>query len=129
MIGTFGDVPFEVSDRKVLTPAAFKRDVSSRWTTHTMSSGKPRVEYQGPDLMSVSFDITLRADLGIKPREMLDKLAAMAESSEVYDLVIGGRPVAPCSWRLTQVSESWERMYSGGELFSAKVSLSLEEYR
>ena len=129
MIGTFGNMPFEVSENKAFTPSSFRRTAASRWTTHDVSSGKPRTEYIGADLMTVSFEVTLRASLGIKPREILDRLAAMAEGSEVHELVIGGRPVAPCVWRLVQVSEAWDVIMNEGELFSATVSLTLEEYQ
>jgi hypothetical protein len=61
-------------------------------------------------------------------REMLDSLSRMAEGSETYELIIGGVPVGENRWRLLQISETWETVYNGGELFQAKVSLKLSEY-
>jgi phage protein U len=112
----------------MLSPQNISRTVSSRWTEHTTAFGKPKPEYLGADLADLSFDILLRADLGVKPREMLDSLSRMAEGSETYELIIGGVPVGENRWRLLQISETWETVYSGGELFQAKVSLKLSEY-
>lgn len=128
-IGTFGDIVFETSDLKVLNPLGIQRTGGAKWATQELVAGKPRTQYLQPKLRTVSFSIKLSAQHGVKPRAMLDKLMQMAEGYTAYRLVIGGKPLSTLPWRLTEVSESWGHMYNRGELVTAEVNLTLEEYR
>ena len=128
MIATFGGVIFSVDGWRVLTPSKISRTVKGRWASHETIGRKPAAEYLSPDLQSVSLDITLRADMGVRPRTMLELLERIVERGNVSRLIIGGRPVGRNPFRLVSVSEEWNTVFSGGELFSASVSLSLEEY-
>ena len=128
-IGTFGDVVFETNDMRVLNPLGIQRTGGSEWATRKLIKGKPRMQYMQPKLRTVSFSIKLSSQHGVKPRAMLDKLMDMAEGSMAYKLVIGGKPLSPLPFVLKDVSESWGHMYNRGELVTAEVSLTLEEYR
>lgn len=128
-IGSFGPVVFSVSSLAVLTPNNISRTAGKRTTTHNVIEGKPLLEYLSPDLQNFKFDITLSAEHGVRPRAMLDLLTEIAESKGAYPLQIGGRPIGKHSWTLTAVSESWNNLYSLGELSEATVNLSLTEYR
>lgn len=128
MIGTLGGLVFEASAARTLTPNAMTRTVSSRAVAHETIGGKPRTEFLGPGLQTVQIDILLRADLGTKPRATLEQLERMVETGEVNKLVIGGRPVGQNKFRVTGTSETWNHVFRGGELFSASVTLDLEEY-
>ena len=89
---------------------------------------KPLSEFNGPDLQTVSFDITLDASLGVKPRYLLGVLERMVETGEVNTLVIGKKKVGKNKWVITKSSEAWEVVLRGGELYRASVSLTLQEY-
>lgn len=128
MIGTYGDIIFETSDKRVLMPGALKRTAGSSWATHKLHGVKPRTEYLAPALRKVTFNLQLVATLGVKPRAQLDRLAQIAEGREAFLLVIGGKPMAAGPMRLTAVSETWDTIYNGGELYAATVSVTLEEY-
>lgn len=128
MIGTFGPIVFSVSSFRVLTLNNISHGASKRTAKHEVINGKPLLEHLGPDLESFSFDIHLKAQLGLKPRDMLDLLKVMAQEGMAYPLIIGGRPVGENSWSLTSVSDTWDTVYSGGELAEATVKLSLTEY-
>lgn len=128
MIGTFGGIVFEVGGGYALTPNKISRSAKGRWATHETIGRKPTSEYLSPDLQSVSLDITLRADYGVRPRAMLDRLEQIAEQGIVSRLIIGGKPVGRNPYKLTSVSEEWGKIFADGELFSASVSLTLEEY-
>ena len=68
MIGTLGpNLIFTVSDDYVLTFAGMTRDLSGRWATHETPGTKPKAEFLGPGLQSVSLPITLSSNLGVKP--------------------------------------------------------------
>lgn len=127
-IGSLGPVVFSVSSLAVLTPNNISRTAGKRTATHTVIEGKPLLEYLGADLQTFSFDITLSAEHGVRPRAMLDLLVEMAEGKMAYPLQIGGRPVGKNLWSLDKVSEAWNTLYSMGELSEATVNLSLTEY-
>ena len=129
MIGTLGtDLVFETSDNYVLTFAGMTRDVSGRWATHETPGVKPRAEFLGPGLQSVSLPITLSAGLGVKPREMLERVEQMVETGDTEYLILGYRPVGKNRFRVTASSETWDVIYNQGELARAKLTLTLEEY-
>ena len=127
-MGSWGRFVFKVSSRTVIAPRDISRSAGSNWVTHDRIIGKPKAQYQGSTLRSVSFNVLLRADYGVKPRHQLDALANMAESRHAWPLIIGGKQMAQNPFRLTGVSETWNTVYNGGELFSAEVALTFEEY-
>ena len=129
MIGTLGtDLVFETSDNYVLTFDGMTRDLSSRWATHETPGVKPRAEFLGPGLQSVSLPITLSSNLGVKPREMLERVEQMVETGDTEYLILGYRPVGKNRFRVTASSETWDVIYNRGELARAKLTLTLEEY-
>ena len=129
MIGTLGtDLVFETSDNYVLTFDGMTRDVSGRWATHETPGVKPRAEFLGPGLQSVSLPITLSSNLGVKPREMLERVEQMVETGDTEYLILGYRPVGKNRFRVTASSETWDVIYNRGELARAKLTLTLEEY-
>ena len=129
VIGTLGkNIVFEVSDKKALLMEKLSREVKGRWSAHEAVGVKPRAEFLGADNQSLSLSIRLSANLGVKPRAVLEAVAEMVEKGAAEYLVIGGKPVGKRPFRLVSVSESWDRIYSRGELSQASLSLSLEEY-
>lgn len=127
-VGTFGGIVFSVSDDMILTPSNFTQTIGSNWAVHDNIGGKQKSEYMGPALRVLNFDMKISAELGVRPRKMLQKLEKMAEGSEAHMLVIGGKPVGENPWRLVSLSEEWGTVLNRGELISASVSVSLEEY-
>lgn len=127
-MGSWGPFVFQTSDDKLLHLRDITRSAGSTWSNHDLIKGKPKAQYQAPALRTASGAVTLRADYGVKPRTLLEQLAKAAEGSVAHPLIIGGKPLSQHPMRLTGVSETWNTVYSGGELFSAEVSLTFEEY-
>ncbi len=128
-VGNWGtDIIFSVSDRKVQTFKSMTRTVGSQWATHSRIGRKDQVEYLRPALQKITFTMELDAWYGVKPRAVLDKLAACTERGTVNTLVIGGRRVGNYRWRITDLSEEWETIYNRGELARAKVNVTMQEY-
>ncbi|MEG2176102.1 MAG: phage tail protein [Oscillibacter sp.] len=129
MIGTLGKkIVFEVSDDTVMTFQNMSREVSGRWANHEALGVKPKPEFLGPGNQTISLPITLSAALGVKPRAVLETVEAMVESGAAEYLVIGTKPVGKNPFRLTGSSETWDKVYSRGELAKATVTITLEEY-
>ncbi len=129
MIGTLGKkIIFEVSDDVALTFSGMTRDISGRWADHETMGTKPKPEFLGPGNQTITLPITLSATLGVRLRTMLELVEAMVESGTAEYLVIGTRPVGKNPFRLTASSETWDVVYSRGELAKATVTVTLEEY-
>ncbi|MEG1594667.1 MAG: phage tail protein [Oscillibacter sp.] len=129
MIGTLGKkIVFEVSDDTVMTFQNMSREVSGRWANHEAMGVKPKPEFLGPGNQTITLPITLSAALGVKPRAVLETVETMVESGAAEYLVIGTKPVGKNPFRLTGSSETWDKVYSRGELAKATVTITLEEY-
>lgn len=129
MVGSLGNqIVFTVSAGQVRTFSGLTRETAGRWAAHEAMGTKPRAEFLGPDCQKVTMDIQLSASLGVRPRRVLETIEAMVESGAAEYLIIGSRPVGRNPFRITGSSESWDTVYSGGELARAKVTLTLEEY-
>ena len=123
-IGNWGtDVVFSVSDRRVLTFNDMNHSVGSSWATHSRIGLKDQVEYLRPTLQKLTFTMELNASLGVRPRAVLDML-----EGHVFPFVVGGKRVGRYRWRITDLSEAWETIYNRGELYRAKVNVTMEEY-
>ena len=128
MIGKYGDIIFETNDKRILTFGNFTQNISGRWSNHAVIGKKEKMEFNGPGKRKVTFKMTLHAIYGIRPREMLEKLEAMIEQGKVDYMVIGNKPVGENRFAITGMSETWDTIYSGGELAKASVSVTMEEY-
>lgn len=128
MVGLFGGIRFRVSDSRVLTFRNFKKEISSDWNSMERIGQKPLLEFGGPKLQIISFEITLDASLGVPPRNMLSRLERMTEGGEAYDLVIGKKRIGSHPWVITKCSQAWNVILRKGEIYRATVTLSLQEY-
>lgn len=127
-VGTLGSIVFSTYDKRILTPNSLSKTAGSSWAVHETIGGKQKTEYMGPELQTLTFEMTISAELGVRPRELMKQLEEMAEGREAHLLVIGGKLVGDNPWRLVSLSEEWGTVLNRGELISAKVTVSLEEY-
>ena len=128
IIGVFGPIVFSVSRLAVLNFQNLSRTTKKRTVRHEVIDGKPRTEYLGADLSTVTFDMHFDITYGIQPRAMLTLLHAMAEGKLAYPLIIGGRPQGIHNWCVDEVGETWDTVYGGGELAAATVQVKMTEY-
>ncbi len=128
-IATLGtSIVFEVTDEKVLTFTEMNRTVTGNWASHAVIGKKPKSEFLGAALQTITFNIVLNAALGVRPRAVLDEIAKMVEAGTAEYFVVGSAPVGKNPWKITSVSETWNTILNKGELMKASLSLSLEEY-
>lgn len=128
-IGSFGkELIFKVSSKQVLTFSDFTQEISARWSNTAPIMRKPISEFNGPELRKISFTMIFDVSLGVKPRNMLQKLERIVGKGIVEYLVIGKSRVGFNKWKITKSSEKWDVILSHGELARAKVDVTLEEY-
>lgn len=128
MIGYFGPFIFETSDSKVLNFNDFSHTASGRYEKHDVLGQKPRTEFINPNLEAVSFTINLNGNHGVKPRDEIKQWIDIVNKGEAYSLVIGGKILGDDLWVCQSITSAWDVVFNQGELFSAKIDISLEEY-
>ena len=87
-----------------------------------------RPEFTGPGSISLNFKIMLDVTLGVRPREVMDRIEEAVESGETGYLVIGGRPMSRNKFYISSVSEAYDVVMSHGEIARATLNISMEEY-
>lgn len=129
MVGNFGSrITFQTSDQRILTFSGMTQKVSGKYAKHSIQGQKDRPEFIGPGNRSVSFKIVLNVMLGIRPRNVLNSIEAAVESGEAEYLVIGGRPVGNNRFYISSVSEAYDVVLADGEIASATLNVTMEEY-
>lgn len=128
MIGSLGDVVFEVSTDKVRTFDDFSRSGSARWATHDIIGQKPLTEFSGPGQEEISFSMHLSAGLGINPSVELQKLRTMRDTGKVVPLIIGTAPISSSYWGIENLDEKHSTYDNKGRLIVAQVDVKLREY-
>lgn len=125
-IGNWGRyIKFETSDDKILTFDGFKRKISVRTAKHNIINARPKLEYLGPDLQSITFRIELNAMLGVKPKKIENKL--IGKIGCVAPLVIGGKNVCGKAM-LTGLSDAYNIVLRKGEILSMSIDVTMTQY-
>nr|DAY58812.1 MAG TPA: hypothetical protein [Caudoviricetes sp.] len=52
----------------------------------------------------------------------------MAETNAADWFIVGGSPVSPYPFKITDISDEWGAVLHGGAMVECKVSLTIEEY-
>ena len=130
-LGCFGEIiKFEVSSNKILTFDKLKRSQAGRWATHPIVLKAPKSEFLGPDLAEASMEVTLSAEHGVKPRSTLNAIEKAVRNGTVDIIAIGGKVFGygGHKWYIESMSETWDEVWSLGELTRATVQLNFKEY-
>lgn len=127
MIGSYAGISFTVSENKVQTFGEMIRETASRWNTHEVIGAKPKQEFLGPDLDSMSFTMNLSAWRGVSPLQLAERLRRFCQKGEVDNLILGGRNFG--KYLIKSVSETYDTVNNHGEVVQASVDVSLKEYQ
>lgn len=127
-IASWGDITFRVNSDKVFTFRKMKRSYTARWNDHNIIGKRPKSEFLGPDLDEISIEVILDAELGVRPRDMMQQFRSAAKSGRVAYFYVGGSKVASNRFRITQGTENWNEIWNNGELVRATATLTFKEY-
>lgn len=127
-IGSFMGRSFTVSDRRILTPSNLKGQTGSEWATHDRTGAKARSQWIAPNLKRYTFDLLLRAQDGVNPRNTLRHFQSCAEHAVADYFIVGNSPVSPYPFRIVDISDEWAAVMHSGVLVECKVTLTIEEY-
>jgi len=127
-IGSFGDVIFEVSQKKILTFNDLEMKSSPKWDEHSIHRNKAKLEFDGPGLIELNHTLLLRAEQGINPMKEIAKLERMRDKGEAHHFILGQKPIAPNKFVIIDTSTGLRNIDQRGNVFSAEVTVSLKEY-
>lgn len=131
LVGTFGVLVFETSGRRVHTFSDLHVSTENRFAEHAVHLETPVLEYVGPGLAEVSFNMNFSKQWGADPIISLLILRAYLKFGFISPLLVGMRPVT-LGFNLfvcTRVSEEHKFFDARGALFAAAVDVQLREYR
>lgn len=132
MVGSFGDVVFEISDKKVFSiNNEINRAYKSKISEHTAIFGPGMIRHQGRELTELSFGISLVASLipDVTPSEQLDKIKTMWEFGEYDYLTLGGQTFGAFPFLIIDMSEKSSYFNKETSNFDfINLELTLKEY-
>lgn len=127
-IGTFAGVTFSVSDKTVKTFNNMKWQVSGKYAEHDRHLKRDLLEFLGPELETISFEMRLSIFLGVTPLTEIIKLRSIIQTGKTDRLVIGGKVYGSYKWAMTEMSVNLERFDNKGNLLVAIVDVTMKEY-
>lgn len=127
-VGSFGDLVFSVSANTVRTFDSMSWDFSAKYTTHDRHIKADLLEYMGPEVDGISFSMFFSVFLGVNPMKEINKLRAMVREGRAERLVIGGKVYGSYKWVMQKGSVDLKRFDGKGNLWAAKVKVTLKEY-
>lgn len=128
MVGCLGDVVFTVSDRAVETINNVTWSGSARYATHQRHGTHALTEFAGLDPDKMTFDIVLSAYLGVDPMAEVVKIWNYERSGTAVPLVIGNKGYGKYRWNILDHKMKMQTFDGSGNVTSATVSVSLQEY-
>ena len=132
MIGSLGDVIFEVSDKKVSSiNNELSRTYKSKISEHNAIYGPGMIRHQGRELIEISFGISLVSSLlpDSSPAEELDKIKTMWEFGEYGYLTFGGQTFGAFPFLIIDMNEKNSYFNKKSSSFDVvNLELTLKEY-
>lgn len=131
LVGTFGVLLFEASGMRVHTFSDLNISTENRYAQHDVHLESPILEYVGPGLSEVNFNMNFNTQWGSEPTVSLLILRGYLKWGFISPLLVGMRPVT-LGFNLfvcTRVDEEHKYFDANGELFGAAVAVQLREYR
>lgn len=128
MIGTFGDIEFQVSEQSVHTFQELAFTHHADFTEHKIINSLGLLEFTGENAQTCNIKLILDSDWGVNPQDELNKLRDMFEQHQACALILGGEVQGRDLWVIENMNISLPRIGSHGEIFRAEISLALKEY-
>lgn len=133
-VGSYMGKTFKVHEdvgknkRKIFTPSNLSGNSGADFATHDRAGKKARTQYLGPKLKDYSFDLVLRQQDGVNPRKIMEYFQRQSEKGKADYFIIGGRPLSPNRFVITDISEEWDAVLLAGALVECKITLKIREY-
>ncbi len=128
VIGCLGDLLFTVSEETTLALSSLEWSGSARYGVHDRHLTHALTEFTGLEPDKITFELTLSAQLGVDPMTELTKLWKLERSGQAVPLTIGTHCYGKYRWTITGHQTKALAHYRNGDLHTATLSVSLQEY-
>ncbi len=128
IIGSWGKVAFEVSNKKIKTFDGLKWNSGAKFAEHNRHLKEPLLEFVGKETETISFSVVFSAYLGVNPIKEIAKLLTAMRNGEAHRLVIGTKAYGTNKWVITKLSNSLDEYDNKGNLTHSKVTVTMKSY-
>lgn len=128
MVGSFGDLLFEVSTERVFTFDNFRHDVKSRYARHELLNTPPVLEWLGEDTSKITLNVTLTASLGVTPAYEIKRIQELVLSGTAEWLILANEVVGESRFVITEASTKTVATDGEGRILVATMDLTFESY-
>ena len=128
MVGSFGDLIFEVSTERVFTFDNFTHKVAARYAKHELINSPVVLEYLGEDTHEITLNITLTATLGVNPGLEIKRIQELVLSGSAEFLIIGNEVVGESRFVITEASTRAISYDGQGNVLVAQLDLTFKSY-
>ena len=125
-VGQLGNIPFEVSQDKILSFNSFARTDSSRVSEINYINKRPGTQFNGAARSTGSFNLPIYKSLGVDVQEACHELRTYAIKGTVLKFVLDGAPVFAKNVRIASLNTDYTA-WAGGEPIAATAAVSVEE--
>lgn len=128
MLGSLGEIVFEVSDDKALTFRNFKASTGAKYQTHERIGGAPLLERVSENVDTLSFSIKISAFWGVDPAKEMKKIDEAKREGTLLRFLLGKNQIGAYRWVITKADYTAKQIDNKGNILSVDVSLSLSAY-
>ena len=129
VIGTWGDIVFEVSAGVVRTFEELVHTAKGRWAIHEVANGKPRAEFLGPGLNEITLNIKLsRTLLGSDPRAEYEKIGTAILQGRHAPFILGPKVIGNGEWFAEENESTFKYIGVDGVAEMIEMNLTMKEY-
>lgn len=128
IIGTLGDIVFEVSSKTIMTINKFSRSKSATFQSHSVHLRTGLLEFTGSEPESLSISIKISRYLGADPIYVYSKIAEYQTNGTAVSLVIGSEIYGSYKWVVSKCKAAYNYYDRFGNVTDMDVSLTLTEY-
>lgn len=125
IVGSLGNYIFFTSSIYTKTYNSFSRSISSRWIEHKIIGEKPKLQFDGLELESISFSIHLNRFFKVdidKEKEIRNFL----KEGKVLRLILGGKKIG--NYVITSIGEEPKGYNAFGVSTKMDLKIELKEY-
>ena len=128
ILGSFGELIFEVSQFRVLNFDDYTRKTSAKFASHDVIGRPPVLEFTGRELEEISLTIKLIRSLGVSPEEETFKLRDICQRGEPNFLILGGIVYGENEFVITDIDEDVKRWIGEVKVLTNELKIKLKEY-
>lgn len=127
-VGVLGDIVFQVTWDKIVTPSNIQWSGAARYGVHQRHLQNALTEFTGREPDKISFDIYLNAMFGVDPMGAIWQLFRYEREGKPLALTIGGHGYGRYRWNIIDHSTEIHSTDREGNITSATITLNLQEY-